>query len=48
MTEKGPPRSKLREVRILVWIIVLLAIAGTAALLLVQRVTVHPPQATTS
>ena len=48
MTEKGPPSSKLREVRILVWIMVLLAIAGTAALLLVQRVTVHPPQATTS
>ena len=48
MTEKGPPPSKLREVRILGWIIVLLAIAGTAALLLVQRVTVHPPQATTS
>ena len=48
MTEKNPPKSKLREVRILVWVIVVLAIAGMAALLLVQRVTVHPPQATTS
>ncbi|NUQ16973.1 MAG: SCO family protein [Sphingomonas sp.] len=47
MTEKEPPKSKLRRVRILVWIIVLLAIAGIAALLLIQRVTVHPPQATT-
>lgn len=48
MTEKTPPKSKLRQVRILVWIIVLLAIVGIAALLLVQRVTVHPPQATTT
>jgi len=48
MTEQTPPKSKLRQVRILVWIIVLLAIAGIAALLLIQRVTVHPPQATTT
>ena len=48
MTERTPPKSKLRQVRILVWIIVLLAIVGTAALLLVQRVTVRPPQATTA
>ena len=47
MTDEAPPRSKLREVRILVWVIVALAIAGIAALLLVQRVTVHPPEATT-
>ena len=48
MTEERPPRSKLRQVRLLVWLIVALAIAGMAALLLVQRVTVHPPQATTA
>jgi len=47
MNDEAPPRSKLREVRILVWVIVALAIAGIAALLLVQRVTVHPPEATT-
>ena len=46
MTEKAPPRSKLRQVRLLIWLLVALAIAGIAALLLVQRVTVHPPQAT--
>jgi protein SCO1 len=48
MTEEAPPRSKLRQVRLLIWLIVVLAIAGMAALLLVQRVTVHPPQATTA
>jgi protein SCO1 len=48
VTEETPPRSKLRQVRLLIWVIVVLAIAGMAALLLVQRVTVHPPQATTS
>ena len=48
MTEERPTRSKLREVRVLLWILVLLAVAGLAALLLVQRVTVHPPQATTA
>jgi len=46
MTEEAPPKSRVRQVRLLVWIIVALAIAGMAALLLVQRVTVHPPQAT--
>lgn len=45
MTEEKPPKSKLRQVRLLVWLIVVLAIAGTAALLLVQRVNVHPPKA---
>ena len=45
MTEKAPPRSKLREVRLLLWVLVVLAVVGIGALLLVQRVTVHPPQA---
>ena len=31
--------------RLLIWLIVILAVAGIAALLLIQRVTVHPPQA---
>jgi protein SCO1/2 len=47
VTDQAPPKSKLRQVRLLIWVIVVLAIAGMAALLLVQRVTVHPPQATT-
>jgi protein SCO1/2 len=34
-------------VRLLLWLIVALAIAGVAAILLVQRVTVHPPEAST-
>jgi protein SCO1/2 len=42
VTEEAPPPSKLKRVRLLVWVIVVLAIAGIAALLLVQRVTVHP------
>jgi protein SCO1/2 len=45
VTEETPPKSKLRQVRLLIWLIVVLAIAGVAALLLIQRVTVHPPQA---
>ena len=45
MTEKAPPPSKLRQVRLLLWVLVVLAVVGIGALLLVQRVTVHPPQA---
>ena len=48
MTEKAPPRSKLKQVRLLLWLLVVLALAGTAALVLVQRVTVHPPEAGTA
>jgi protein SCO1/2 len=48
VTEKSPPQSKLRQVRLLIWLLVALAVAGIAALLLVQRVTVHPPQAATA
>ena len=48
MTEPTPPKSTLKQVRLLLWLIVLLAVAGTAALLLIPRVTVRPPQATTS
>ena len=48
MTEQTPPKSRLTQVRLLLWVIVLLAIAGTAALLFVQRVTVHPPEASTA
>src|SRR6478672_5454548 len=34
MTERRPPKSSMRQVRILLWLLVALAIAGTAALLL--------------
>lgn len=44
MSEETPSRSKVKQVRLLLWLIVALAIAGTAALLLIQRVNVHPPQ----
>lgn len=47
MTETAPPRSKLKQVRILLWILVALALAGSAALLLMPRAPVGPPQAMT-
>ena len=37
MTEKAPPKSTLKQVRVLLWILVAVAIAGTAALLLIPR-----------
>lgn len=36
MSETAPPSSKLRQVRLLLWLLVALAIAGTAALLLLR------------
>ena len=44
MTEESPPRSNLRQVRLLLWLIVALAIAGTAALLLFRSAPVDAPQ----
>jgi protein SCO1/2 len=37
VTEKSPPRSTLTKVRLLLWLIVALAIAGAAALWLIPR-----------
>jgi len=34
MTEKAPPKSRLQQLRILLWVIVALAVVGAAALLL--------------
>jgi protein SCO1/2 len=48
VTEKAPPKSKLTQVRLLLWLLIALAVAGIAALLLIQRVTVHPEEATTT
>ena len=43
-----PPRGRLRPVRLLLWALVALAMIGTAALLLLRRGSVEPPQATTT
>ena len=37
MTEEGPPKSRLKQVRLLLWLLVVAAIAGAAALFLVPR-----------
>lgn len=42
VTDKAPPRSTLKQVRLLLWGLIALAIVGAAALALIQRVTVHP------
>jgi protein SCO1/2 len=48
VTEKAPPGSSVRRVRLLLWLLVALAVAGVAALLLFRSGSVHPDQATTS
>ena len=46
MTEKAPPKSRLKQVRLLLWCVVALALAGTAALYLIPREQTPPePQA---
>ena len=44
--ETAPPKSTLKRVRVLLWILVALAIAGAAALLLFHTRPVHPPRIT--
>lgn len=46
MTEKAPPQSTLKQVRLLLWIVVALAIAGTAALLLIPEREAGPAKST--
>jgi len=41
--ETQPPRRNLKQVRILLWILVALAVIGTAALVLIPRVTGQKP-----
>jgi protein SCO1/2 len=48
VTETRPPRRNLARVQLLLWLLVGLAVIGTAALLLVRRSTVNPPEATTT
>jgi protein SCO1 len=45
VTEKAPPKSSLKQVRILLWVLVALAVAGAAALLLLRRGPNDVPQA---
>lgn len=46
MTENAPPKSKLKQVRLLLWAIVAMAIIGTVALWLIPREQAHAPEAT--
>ena len=48
MTEQGPPRSRLKQVRLLLWLLIALAIVGIAAIWLVRSGPVTPEQATTA
>jgi protein SCO1/2 len=46
LTEKAPRGSRLKQIRVLLWLLVALAIAGTAALILIPRAqTPSEPQA---
>ena len=45
MTEKSPPRSSLRTVRLLIWLLVAIAIVGAAALFLFRSGPPAPDQA---
>jgi protein SCO1/2 len=48
VTDAGPPPSKLKQVRILLWVLVALAVAGTAALLLFRTAPLNVPEAETT
>ena len=48
MTEAAPPKPTLKRIRILLWLLVALAIAGTAALCVFRNSSENPPQAKTS
>ena len=46
MTEKAPPSKSLKQVRLLLWLLVALAVVGAAALFLIARQQAQVPQAT--
>jgi protein SCO1/2 len=48
VTDAAPPPSKLKQVRMLLWVLVALAVAGTAALLLFRSAPVRVPQTETA
>ena len=45
MTQKAPPKSRLKQVRLLLWALVALAAIGTVALYLIARAQTHMPEA---
>jgi protein SCO1/2 len=45
MTEQGPPRSRLRQVRLLLWLLIALAIIGIAAIWVIRSGPATPEQA---
>lgn len=45
MTEQSPPRSSLKRVRLLLWVLVAVALVGVAALVLIPREQTAPAQA---
>lgn len=45
MTDEAPPRSSLTRVRLLLWLLVALAVAGTAALFMFHDSSAHPDEA---
>jgi protein SCO1 len=47
LTESAPPKSRLKQVRLLAWLLVALAVAGIVALYLIPREQTQTPQATT-
>jgi protein SCO1/2 len=47
LTEKAPPKSRLKQVRLLLWLLVALAIAGTAALWLIPAEQARTPKVET-
>ena len=47
MTEKAPPKTRLRQVRLLLWLLAGLAAVATAALVLSPRAQTPGPEATT-
>jgi protein SCO1 len=48
MTETAPPKSRLKQVRILLWLLVVLALAGTAALWFFHTAPVQTTEAKSS
>lgn len=48
MTDQAPPQSGLKRVRLLLWLLVALAIAGAGALFLFHARSVHPDEASTT
>lgn len=48
VTNKAPPRSTLKKVRLLLWVLIALAILGTAGLFLIPRQTFRPSESMTT